>query len=232
MTKEGGLARAFIAIAVVAVVFNCVYFLVPFIHFGVFWGCYFWSWVALLAFAGANAYFAHSSRDAMSGLYRVSLVVVSFAYLVVAMVCNLVFVAAIPFAPMWMVSLLNVVLLALFALGFVGGEAGASLVEEDDARTTQRTAAISMLRQRAQMAQAAARPGAAYTDELNALVDDLRYSDPVSNQASLALEDQLSGGMTQLAQLIDANDQQGVLACCTNLRALLRQRNMACKMGK
>lgn len=232
MTKESGLLRALAGVAIVGVVFNCIYLLVPFIRWGVFWTCYAWSWVALAAFALANVYLAKSSRSPTSALYRVGIVAVGFAYLFVAEAANLAFAAWFPFAFGWAVTLTNVVLLALYALAFVGGDTGATLVEEADSRQAMQTAAISMLRERAAMARAAARPQAAYAAELDALIDDLRYSDPVSNQSSIPLEHQLSDMMTQLAHLIDTNDQQGALECCRNIRAVLRQRNVACRMGK
>lgn len=232
MRREDGSRKALVAIGAVAVAFNVVFLMVPFAHTGAFWCAYAFTWVAVIACAVANTYVISASRTATSGLYRTSVVNAGIAYLVVALVLNLGVAALLPWAPVWLVVVPNVLVLALFVLRFLAGSTGAELVEADEARTAAQTEAITGLTERARLALAASSPGAPFRRELEALVEDLRYADPVSNEYSQPYEAQLGAALGQVASLIDAGRDEDVLVSCRNARAILRQRNIACRKGK
>lgn len=232
MRAEEGSKKTLLAVGIVAIVFNVVFLLVPFAHTASFWTAYLFGLVTLVACAAGNLYVIRESRTPRAGLYRTSVVEVSFVYLGVSIALNLVVAALFWWEPTWIVIVLNVFALAAYAIAFLGSNTGAELVEEDEARTSIQTGAMAGLREQAGLALEATAPDAPYAAELRGLVEDLRYADPVSNEFSQPYETQLSSAMASLASFIDAGQTDEALACCRNARAILKQRNIACRRGK
>lgn len=64
------------------------------------------------------------------------------------------------------------------------------------------------------------------------LAENLRYSDPISNEAVSENEQQLAFLMDGLAQAVTGNDNAAALALCKKASAALVDRNRLCKLNK
>ncbi len=62
--------------------------------------------------------------------------------------------------------------------------------------------------------------------------DQLRYSDPVSSEASRHEEEEISNQVQKANTCLICNDKDGALQCCKKAMLLLLERNQKCKLMK
>ncbi len=68
--------------------------------------------------------------------------------------------------------------------------------------------------------------------EFALLAEEIRYSDPMSNEILASLEGQIQHYITDAKFLLGDNDIEGALKSCSRARLLLKERNMKCKVLK
>jgi hypothetical protein len=75
-------------------------------------------------------------------------------------------------------------------------------------------------------------PDGESTAALTGLADALRYSDPVSSEATGQLEADLAATVDELQQAVVEGDQPAIQALCRKATAVLAERNRVCKLNK
>jgi hypothetical protein len=229
MQGRKSIATIVVIYLVIALMYSLVAFAVPFIRTPSFFVSYIWGDVAILASLLETVYMYDRSPNGKSALYRVSLATIAVAYLVVALVFAIICMAVL--VPVWLVVIVQVVLLAVSIIGFIGGEATAELVENDEVTTAAATSTMNTLRIQAQSALALA--GNEQTRQaLKDLCEKLRFSDPVSTSQTAPVEAQLSNLMVQIHG--NAPSADGTVTCqlISQMATLLDQRNSIAKMSK
>ena len=68
--------------------------------------------------------------------------------------------------------------------------------------------------------------------KLEAIAEDFRYSDPVSNEAIKPYEDKVSAKFAILEEYILTDDNKRAEKACNELKQILSERNSACKVNK
>jgi hypothetical protein len=222
--------RGLIALAIIAVVYSVIVFVVPLNKGGVFWLSYLFTLLSIVA-VGFAAYSAYCrGGDAKSKFYGFPIAKIGIVYFIVQLVLGIVFMC-ISVAPIWLPVVLYIVLLAAAALGFIATDAVREEIERQDAKLKNDVSAM-----RALQSKANSLPGLCRDDETRRAVEkfaeSLRYSDPVSSDAIQDAEMELAACVAELEKAIVDGDNASAQTLCTKAEALLTERNRLCKLEK
>ena len=132
---------------------------------------------------------------------------------------------AVPGLPAWGAAAAGVVLLGVTAAGTASLREGRRAIEDTEARAAEAVSRLRALRGEVERLAAAEQELPA-RQALEALAEQLRYSDPVCPDDLAPLEQRLAG---QIAALADAPDR---VAAAGEASALLEERNRLCRLRK
>lgn len=223
--------RLWIVLAVILVVYNVIVFAVPFEKSGVF----FLSWIFTLIAIAAQVYVIRTAfyhgEGAKSKFYGFPIARIGGAYLVAQIVLGLLFMALGNVVKLWMPLILYVVLLGISVVGLIASEAMRDEIERQDFKLKKNIACIRALQSKAasmvQLAQ-----DAQVHKALEKFSENLRFSDPVSDESLAAIEADLVACVDELHQAVFDNDHKNAMALEQKAEAILVERNRLCKLGK
>lgn len=233
MNSKKNLIRTLAAACVLLVVYHVLAFLIPFKHSAPFWTGYVFGLLAMLAAAGILCLAFHGASSARSKFYGMPIARVGVLYLAAQMIVSFAAMAlgAVSGCPAWPFVLVSILLLAAAAVGAIATDATRDEIERQDVKLKQDIRSMRAL-------QSLGRTIAAQTDdstlkaELQKLSDELRFSDPVSSEATADSEAELSSLLDELQRALLDNDAAGASGLCKKARAVLAERNRICKLNK
>ena len=208
------------------VVYHVIVFVVPFIHNGVFWISYGFGWAAFAAL-GIGAYLGLGRKsDVKSKFYGFPIVQLAVCYFAVQIVLGFAMMA-IPVLPVWIATVVYVILLALTAMGMIGADA---VVEEIHRQDTKLKKDVTFMRG----LQSKVNQMVTQTDvsEVGKFAEDIRYSDPVSSEALTEIERDLAAAVDELQVAIVDGDRDAIPTLCRKASNILSERNRLCKLNK
>ena len=229
MKKNG--VRAYILLAIAIVLFSAVSFLPPFTRNGVFTVAYIFGLVAILSqiyFMGISF-----SRDegVRSKFYGFPIAQIGAVYLIVQIIVSIVEMILSSMFPLWAARLINILLMGV---AFVGGIASDTMRDEIERQDTVRKRDVSAMRELQSLANAAM--GQCSDDsikkELKTLSEELKYSDPVSSEATAELEKEMLIQLKEIQTAALDGDAESVKVLSGKLLANLTERNRICKLSK
>ena len=221
MTKNR--IRFYIILAVVFIIFTVIAFVAPFPHNTVFWLSYAFGAIAIAVqvYSWPSAF---AGDGAKSKVYGFPIARVTTIYMIVQLILSLIFMVAGEKVSVWIPVILFVILLGLAAIGMIAAETARDEVERQETVKQVNTGTMKALR-----AKAAAIAGACTDSEqkkaLDKLAEAVRYSDPVSSDATQKLE-------MKLEVLLDELQESGNPDLVKKIEATLAERNHLCKMSK
>ncbi len=122
-------------------------------------------------------------------------------------------------------------MLGIAAIGFIAADNAKEIVEKADADLKQTTEAFERFKvDMADVIDSAS--DNAVRKELESLAETIRYSDPVSSDATKEIETSLSKRISELRDMVQNADSEKIKAKITELRNLVNERNRICKMNK
>ena len=225
--------RPLIVFAVVFIVYQILAFMLPFVHTGVFWVGYVFGMIAIIVSALIFVLAFGKDDTAKSRFYgfpieRVGLIYfciqIAFSFLTMAL-------AWIVILPIWPFALVSILLLAAAVLGTVATDITRDEIERQDVQLKKDVSAMRELRSLGNSLVAQCQDADAKT-ELKSLADMLDYSDPVSNDATVALEAELKTALEEIQQALVENDSESIVPLCKKAEAMLAERNRLCKLNK
>lgn len=162
--------------------------------------------------------------------YNISLISLSWTGLIISFIvgglCMLVSIV-----PYWVGAIVCAIVLAFVAIGVIKAGVAADAVSVIDDKIKEKTFFIKALTVDAENLIAIAQ-----NDEIKAeckkVYEAIRYSDPVSHDALATLESQITIKMSELEDVIKANDIDAVKALATEVIILVDNRNKKCKLLK
>jgi len=154
-------------------------------------------------------------------------------YLACQIVFSCVFVvreiaAGEAFSLEWFIFL-HGVLLAFVVLRLILLRGGKAIIEKRDEEVRGK---VTWLRVLQADLEAVREQVPAHAREIQALIDDLRYSDPMSPSSLAQYEDEISESALLLKQAADQHDSEKISVLCAALRRQLRDRNTRVKAMK
>ena len=221
--------RGMILLAVVAAVFSLIAFVLPVEKTAVFWIAYGCGLVAVLF----QLYIFKISfdGDAKSRFYGFPIARVGVYYLVAQLVLSIAEIALAFIIPLWVVVIVNALLLALAVIGCVTTDAMRDEIIRQDMQLKKD---VSRMRELQSLASSML---AQCMDEdikqtVKKIADELRFSDPVSSNATVELEEELKNQMADIQQAVADGDASSAKMLCEKLLSSLAERNRICSISK
>ena len=221
--------RGMILLAVVAAVFSLIAFVLPVEKTSVFWIAYVCGLFAILF----QLYIFKISfdGDAKSRFYGFPIARVGVYYLAAQLILSIAEIALASIIPLWVVVIVNALLLALAVIGCVTTDAMRDEIIRQDVQLKKD---VSRMRELQSLATSML---AQCTDEnmkqtVKKIADELRFSDPVSSNATVELEEELKNQMADIQQAVADGDASSAKMLCEKLLSSLAERNRICSISK
>lgn len=220
--------RVGIILAVIFVVYTVLTFVLPFAKTAVLWLSYLFGVIAI----AAQLYVLHTAfaqgENVRSKFYGFPIAKIGVVHLLVQLALGLIFMALAALVPVWLPVALYVVLLGVAAVGFIAADTMRDEVERQDTRLKTDTTLMRTLQIRA-AALAERWESGEIKARLQTLAENLRYSDPVSTEATRAMELKLAACLDELEQTPSDAEANAFLQ---RTEALLSERNRLCRLSK
>ncbi len=226
--------RFYVSLAIVFVVFSVIVFAVPFRRNSVFWLSYVFvviaSAVQLYSYPKA---FDFEGHDVRSKFYGFPLARVTTVYLILQVALSLIFMILCKFVEIkaWLPLVLYVLLLGVFAIGFIAADSVKEEVERQDVVHKARVDTMRELQSKAVFIQSQC-DDAETKKVLESFAEALRFSDPVSSDALADIEENLAGLVDELGNAVMDKDYTAAGTLCAKAASLLADRNRMCKLNK
>lgn len=218
-----------IVFAVILVMYNVVFFAVPFPKTGAAWAEYAFSMLAIIGGAGISYYAFSKGGNLKSKVYGFPVFRMGYIYAAVQLIfgiaiCIIGFFADVP---MWIPLVVSVIILGLSAIGVIAADSARDVIEAQEEQV--RTATKPMQTFRLDMQYIAD----SCKDErlkikLNSLSEKFRYSDPVSCDELKEQEEKLRSEVSELEALVNA-DTEKAAELAEKAELHLADRNRRCK---
>ena len=228
ITKKGA-----IALLIVLVIFILVAFMVPFPHNGIFWTGFVFGVIAILTQIPIWSIAFKGAESARSKFYGIPIARIGVIYLIVQLILSLstMFLAWIPDIPVWPFILVFLIILGIVALGTIAADVTRDEIERQDVQIKRN---VSKMRELQSLGRSlvASCEDKSLLPQVQQLSDALRYSDPVSSEATAESEAELTHLLTDLQTALFDGDASGAAGLCKQAQGVLAERNRICKLNK
>ena len=227
MTKNA--VRVCVVLAVVLAVFSAIAFVVPFAKTTVFWIAYGFGAIAILF--QLYVFKISLSGDARSRFYGFPIARIGIYYLAAQLAVSIIEMILAKFAPVWVALLVNILLVGTAIIGCITTDAMRDEINVQDQRLKKSVTAMRELQSlsRALVGQC---PDGELKAMVEKLADEFRYSDPVSSEATSALEADMRSQMGDIQQALVDGDVDAGKKLCGKLAGSLAERNRICSVSK
>ena len=219
--------RLYAALAILLILVSVIAFAVPMERTAVFWLSYAFAVIAIAvqAYSYPKAFGGDSVR---SRFYGFPIARVTTIYLILQLVLSLAVMllsgAAQVAIPTWAAVIVYALLLGLTLIGLITAEGVREEVERQEAEKPKKTETMRGLQNKA-AAMAATCENPELKSALDDLVEEFRYSDPVSSEATEKLE-------MRMDIMLDEIQRGGNAQLAQEIKKILAERNRACKQAK
>ena len=222
--------RFFVALGIIFVVFTVIALALPLAKTATFWMSYVFAVIALAVqvYAFPKAFAGESVR---SKFYGFPIARITTIYLIAQFVLSLIFMLVARWVPAWIPVILFVLMLGAAAVGFIAAEGMRDEVERQDVVHKANVGTMRALQSKAVFV-ASQCEDAETKKALNAFAEALRFSDPVSSDATADIEENLTGLVEELGNAVMDKDYAAAKSLCTKASSLLADRNRMCKLNK
>lgn len=161
---------------------------------------------------------------------NVPIINLAYSALIVSLIVGAV-AMAVPQIPYWIGVIVDVLVLAFYAIAIVKASAAADIVNDVEQKVKAQTFFIKSLTVDADSLMARAK-----SDEMKAetkkVYEAIRYSDPMSNDALASIENQIQNEFNAFADAVKNNDIDLAKTSASELVILINDRNKKCKLLK
>ena len=222
--------RFYIVLAILFVVLSVIAFVLPFQKTATFWLSYAFAAIAIAVqiYAYPKAF---DGPTVKSKFYGFPLARVSTIYLIAQLVLSLIFMVASKWVPAWIPVVLFALLLGAAAIGFIAAEGVRDEVERQDVVHKANVTTMRALQSKAVFV-ASQCEDAETKKALDVFAEALRFSDPVSSDALVDIEENLTGLVEELGNAVLDKDFEAARTLCAKASTLLADRNRMCKLNK
>lgn len=171
-------------------------------------------------------------KEENTGKVFLNIPIINLAYsaLIVSLIVGAV-AMAVPQIPYWIGVIVDVFVLAFYAIAIVKASAAANIVNDVEQKVKAQTFFVKSLTVDADSLMARAS-----SDEMKAetkkVYEAIRYSDPMSNDALASIESQIQNEFNAFADAVKNNDIDLAKSSANELVILINDRNKKCKLLK
>lgn len=171
-------------------------------------------------------------KEENKGKVFLNIPIINLAYsaLIVSLIVGAV-AMAVPQIPYWIGVIVDVLVLAFYAIAVVKASAAADIVNDVEQKIKTQTFFIKSLTVDADSLMARSK-----SDEMKAetkkVYEAIKYSDPMSNDALASIENQIQNEFNTFADAVKSNDIDLAKFSANELVILINDRNKKCKLLK
>lgn len=161
---------------------------------------------------------------------NIPVISLSYTALLVSIIVGAV-AMAVPFVPYWVGIIIDVLIVAFYAIAIIASKAAADTIENIDNKVKTQTFFIKSLTIDAESLLSRAK-----SDETKAIAkkvyEVIRYSDPMSNEALSPVESQIKIKFNEFSSAVIEDNKPTAKAIGNELIILVNDRNKKCKLSK
>lgn len=216
-----------IILCVVAVIYNVVYFAVPWERsnsVGAFWISYAFTWISLLS-AGIIVSVVVNKNELKSRVFGIPVLYVGFFLVVIQLIFDLI-IMSVSFAtsvPFWISLVFEVVLFGIAIIATTVRTVYRQTIDDIDNKQTSNKEFIKELRIKVN-SLLDSNPLDEIQCELETLVENIKYSDPVSSKDVEEVENTILTEFEKLENSIQEKNVNDSLKQLNKIEALLKER--------
>lgn len=195
-------------------------------RFWIAWGFIIASFIGNLIFA----YIAFKAENLKKLFYNIPLIKVSWSTLIVMLVVGCVLML-IPKCPAWIAVIVCIIIIAGNSVALIKTVWAAEVVDKVDKKINSQTSFIKKLTVDTEGLLASVKNDSVEL-ECKKVLDAVRYSDPMSNNALSSIEAEITDKMVKFANAVSSNDALKAKNIAEELVVLIGDRNRKCKILK
>ena len=223
--------RGIVGLGVLLILYILIAFLIPFAKTATFWVSFVFTLIAFCVVA-ASIYIAFvKNPDAKSRFYGFPIARIGVIYGIAQLVAGLLLMALGKWVPVWLAVLVYAIMLGAAVIGLISADAVAEQIHAQDAKLKKDVAAM-----RAIQSKLSVLPGQCEDPVtakcLTQLAEEIRFSDPVSSEATQETEADLNALTDELQKAVLEHDTAAAQNLCKRCQAVLMERNRLCKLEK
>ena len=223
--------RCGVAVLLLLIVYNVLAFVIPFTRTAPFWLAYGFTTLAILMQLPLLFSAFHDGKQAQSWLYGFPIARIGGIYLAVQLIIGFAAMAISGWLPLWVLIVVEVLLLGGAAMGHLTTSGMRDEIKSQDIKLQKDTSAMRELQSRA-CAMLGQSQDSRLCAELKAFTENLRYSDPVSNDTTRELENNLLVCLDDMEKALVDGDAACVMELCRKAETALAERNRLCRLNK
>lgn len=223
--------RGTVAVIILFIVFCVLCITIPFTRTASFWLAFVFGGVAILVQLPLLYLAFCKEKTPKSRFYGFPIAQVGVCYMGAQVVLSFLTMLFSTIVPMWVVVIVYVVLFGVAAIGFIGVDAMRDEVERQDKDLVKNLDTMRSLQASAYTLNGLC-TDTELSKEVQKLVDELKYSDPVSNEKTISLEKELEGILSGLTESLSNSNKEKAEQLCKKALLVLAERNRLCKLNK
>ncbi|MGN9235491.1 hypothetical protein ACTM8Z_09420 [Atopobiaceae bacterium HCP3S3_D6] len=220
MKKRSG----YLILAIILVVFAVVAFVAPFEKTPVFWVSFVFGLLAI-CFQIPLWNKALSGETLKSKFLGFPVLHIGIAYMIIQLIVSIIMMA-VPGIPLWIAIIVDVVILAISCALVTSGGVARTAIEETEGKIQAKTSFIKSLKADVDILLSK-ETDSEVRDALRKLSDEIRFSDPMSNNALDNIEAEISDKLISVSAA--GENKKNVIS---EISGLIKQRNIKCKALK
>lgn len=223
--------RVCMVLTIILVVFAVISLVVPFAKGGVFWLSFAFGIVSIVVQLYVLNTALGKDESPRSKFYGFPIAKIGCVYMIVQLVLSLAFMGIGFICPVWIPTIIYVVLLGGAGIGFIASTVTREEIEHQDVVLKADTECMQRLRSIIYPLSGLV------TDKecsnlLQSLAEEFKYSDPVSGESIKDIEQELTALVGELQKAVVDAAVDAIKALCQKIKVMLTERNRLCKLEK
>ena len=228
--EKRGIVTALVLL-VLLVAYNVLYFVIPFnrdLSNAAYWITYGLT-TFLVVFMGVLVYLGIGAKQLKSRVFGLPILALGYSALVAQVIIDVLVMVVGNFVEFksWIVVILETLLLVFFFISLIARTAYKDTIDKLDKAEAKETF-IKELRINVEVL-AGSCSDEKVAKPLAKLLDDLKYADPVSNEAVVEIEDQINDSFANLKEALAASNSDAAIAEINKINSLINERKLRLK---
>lgn len=230
MKKQKSVIAVYI---ILFILYSVIFFAVPFHKGETAWIAYVFSVIALVFSCVITIYSFSKSDDLRSKVYGFPVFRIGYIYLAVQMILGVILFVIGTFidVPTWISVVTSIVLLGLALIGVIATDNARDIIEDEEESVAVKTQKMTYFRLDVEGLLEGCQDKE-LRKSLEHLLEEVRYSDPVSSEELKENEQRLTDTTSKLREEIFAGKVDDAKKTVELVEGLLADRNRRCKAGK
>ncbi len=200
-------------------------------HTPVFWMSWIFMLVAFAALAVSGVLLGSQGMYLKDWLFGFPIVKHSTIYIIAELVVSTVFIIFEDYVKFGWAFAIQFLFLSVYCIFVIAGFLSKETIDEVHNKVKDKTSFIKLLRADTEMLVTKC-SDPELKGKLKTLAEEVRFSDPMSNEALFELEKEITLAVSECSELLDSNDLAKASEVCDKASLMLKERNKKCKALK